>query len=89
MYTCTVHLLSAGVAYDIRSDLYFWIIEGGQSPLYRYRTTDQDFSRLQRALDTPVSLAADWVARRLFWVQDGNSVSYKNVIVYEYTCTCF
>ena len=65
-----------GVTYDFRNDLYFWIIEGGQGPLYRFQTITQNLSRVQRALDRPVSLAADWVGRRLFWVQEGISVSY-------------
>lgn len=73
-----------GVAYDIRNDLYFWIIEGGQGPLYRYNTADQEFSTLRRGLDRPVSLAADWVARRLFWVQDGINVSF--MYIYMYIC---
>jgi hypothetical protein len=64
-----------GVAYDIRSSLYFWIIEGGQGPLYRYNTSEDTFSNLVPSLDTPISLASDWVGRRLFWVQDGISVS--------------
>ena len=64
-----------GVAYDIRSSLYFWIIEGGQGPLYRYNTSNDSSRALEPGLDTPISLAADWVGRRLFWVQDGINVS--------------
>ena len=67
----------AGVTYDFRNDLYFWIIEGGQGPLFRYNTANQEFTRVQMALDRPVSLAADWVGRRLFWVQEGINVSYS------------
>jgi hypothetical protein len=66
---------SNGVAYDIRSSLYFWIIEGGQGPLYRYNTSEDTFSNLLPSLDTPISLASDWVGRRLFWVQDGINVA--------------
>ena len=70
----------AGIAYDFGTNLYFWIIEGGQGPLYRYNTSTGESSVLQGSLDRPVSLAADWVARRLFWVQDGDTVrSTSNV----------
>ena len=72
-----------GVAYDIQNNLYFWIIKGGQSPLYRYNVTSQESSTLRMFLDTPVSLAADWVQRRLFWVQDGINVSF----IYVYSGT--
>ena len=72
-----------GIAYDFRNDLYFWIIEGGQGPLYLYNKTSKDTLLLQESLDRPVSLAADWVAKRLFWVQDGNTVSYTYVCMYS------
>ena len=68
--------LHSGLAHDSRNNLYFWIAFGGQSPLYRFESTNEELSRLVQILDNPVSLAADWVGRRLFWVQDGIGVSY-------------
>ena len=68
------------MTYDYRSNLTFWIIKGGQGPLYRYDASTEMSTELER-LDIPVSLAADWVGRRLFWVQDGINVSSRHTIL--------
>ena len=73
-------IYAVGVAYDFRSSLYFWIIQGGQGPLYRYSALNNSSSELVERLDTPVSIAADWVGRRIFWVQDGMNVSLCTII---------
>lgn len=78
-----VFFLYAGVAHDVRNSFYFWVIDGGQSPLYRYNNDTEELSQLLQGLDRldrPVSLAADWIGRRLFWVQDGVSVSYTVLV---------
>ena len=77
-YVLCIH--AVGVAYDYRSSLYFWIIQGGQGPFYRYSALDNSLSELVERLDTPVSIAADWVGRRLFWAQDGINVSLSTII---------
>ena len=75
LYNELFEFFTVGVAYEIRSDLYFWIIEGGQGPLYVYNIRNETVDIQQPQLDRPLSLATDWVSRKLFWVQDGDTVS--------------
>ena len=83
-YIVILFFFPSGVAHDIRNNLYFWIIDGGQSPLYRYNSATDEVSQLLQRLDRPMSLAADWVGRRLFWVQDGFNVGFMNIHVHVY-----
>ena len=66
-----------GVAYDSYTGQVYWSVEGGQGKLYMSGSTLSEdghvlFSDFRR---NPFSLEFDWVARRLFWVEDGVTVS--------------
>ena len=65
-----------GVAYDSYTGQFYWSIEGGQGKIYASNSARNEgaevlFSSFRR---NPFSLKLDWVARRLFWVEDGATV---------------
>ena len=76
-------VLDAGVTYDTYSDEYYWAIQGGQGSIYTSNSTLlSNARRLIDFRDNPFQLKFDWVARRLFWVEDGDTVSCNNTIVH-------
>ena len=77
----TFYIPILGVAYDSYTGHIYWSIEGGQGKLYMNNSTRSEegqvlFSNFTR---NPFSLEFDWVARRLFWVEDGVTVSVTHL----------
>ena len=50
------------------------MIFGGQSKLYAYSDGSDDTTVIYDLLDTPFIPSLDWVARRLIWVENGDTV---------------
>ena len=74
------YLATLGVAYDSYTGDYYWSVEGGQGKIYISNSTRSFFRR------NPFSLKLDWVARRLFWVEDGPTVRHVYGIDYGLSC---
>ena len=74
-YTYTAHTHTHKViAYDAYTGRYYWVIEGSQSSIYCH-SPPSNTTVIHQFRDNPVSLKLDWVARRLLWVEDGETVS--------------
>ena len=72
----------AGAVYNFHTDIYYWVISGGQSSVYMHdNTTGETVAVYERELDNPFSLKLDWVARRLFWIETGDTVSRYVMVV--------
>ena len=50
------------------------MIFGGQSKLYAYSVGSNDTTIVYDHLDNPFIPSLDWVARRLIWVENGDTV---------------
>ncbi len=70
-----------GIVYDSHNDLHYWVIFGSQSNVYRY--DGNEIKAVYQNLDNPLSLSLDWVASRLFWVENGDTVC-----VCAHVCVC-
>ena len=78
-----------GVAYDSYTAEFYWSVEGGQGRVYMSSNNSSQnengqvlFSEFRR---NPFSLKFDWVGRRLYWVEDGDTVSMNDC----YWCRIF
>jgi len=56
------------------------VIRGGQSSVYSHSPSTGTTSPIHQCRDDPRSLKLDWVARRLFWVEDGEMVSGEGLL---------
>ena len=76
------------MAYDAQLNRYYWIIEGGQSNVFEYNPISNSSMEIDTngRLDNPASLKLDYIARRLFWVEDGITVSIVTVIILVKFC---
>ena len=97
LISCMFYLHILGVAHDSYISDYYWSVQGGQGRIYVSNSSRNNsgqvlFPSFRR---NPFSLKLDWVAKRLFWVEDGPTVrrygvyncmnrkSFKYVITFE------
>ena len=68
-------LLFVGIAYDTWSNVYYWIIRGGQSTVFAATDPNSERDKLYMRRDFPLSLKLDWITQTLYWIEQSESVS--------------